>query len=35
MEGGSRKPSWMVPAVVGLFIALFMAVAIFGGSLSK
>jgi hypothetical protein len=30
-----RKPSWMVPAVVGAFLLLFMAVAIFGGALTK
>jgi hypothetical protein len=35
MAEGQRKPSWIVPAVVGTFIVLFMAIAIFGGALSS
>ncbi len=30
-----RRPSWMVPVVVGAFLLLFMAVALFGGALSR
>jgi len=35
MAEGKRKPSWMVPVVVGLFIVTFMAVAILGGAWSR
>jgi hypothetical protein len=35
MSDVKRKPSWLVPVVVGAFLLLFMAVAIFGGALSK
>ena len=30
-----KRPSWMVPAVVGAFILLFIAIALVGGSLSR
>ena len=35
MAEGKRKPSWMVPLVVGLFLLTFMGVAIFGGALTR
>jgi hypothetical protein len=31
MAESGRKPSWMVPAVVALFLALFIAIAFIGG----
>ena len=30
-----KRPSWMVPAVVGACILLFIAIALVGGSLSR
>ena len=30
-----KRPSWMVPAVVGVFILAFIAIALVGGSLSR
>lgn len=35
MADGMRKPSWVVPAVVALFLALFIAIALFGGAWSR
>ena len=31
----NKRPSWMIPAVIGAFILAFIAIALVGGSLSR